>query len=42
MYGNHMSDWWGVMTITPVLLIVILGLAVYIAVRLGIRDGKRD
>jgi hypothetical protein len=42
MYGNHMGDWWAWMTITPVLLIVVLGLAVYIGVRLGVRDGKRD
>jgi hypothetical protein len=42
MYGNHMSGWWEWMTITPVLLIVILGLAVYVAARLGIRDGKLD
>jgi hypothetical protein len=42
MYGNHMGGWWEWMAITPVLLIVVLGLAVYIAVRLGIRDAHSD
>lgn len=37
-----MGDWWAWMTIMPVLLIVILAFAVYVAVRLGIRDGKHD
>ena len=42
MDGNHMGDWWAWMPITPVLLIVILAFAVYVAIRLGIRDGKHD
>lgn len=42
MYGNHMGDWWAWMTMMPVLVIAILGLTIYLAVRLGIRDGKRD
>jgi hypothetical protein len=42
IYGNHMNGWWAWMTIAPVLLILILALVVYVAVRLGVRDGKRD
>ena len=42
MYGNHMGDWWARMTIMPVLLIMVFAFAVYLAVRLGIRDGKHD
>jgi hypothetical protein len=36
------GSWWGWMAIMRVLLIAILALAVYLAVRLGIRDGKQD
>lgn len=42
MYGNHMGDWWAWMTLVPVVLIALLALAIYLAVRQGIRDGKRD
>lgn len=37
-----MSGWWAWMTITPVLLIVIFAFVVYVAVRLGVHEGKRD
>jgi hypothetical protein len=42
MYWDHMDGWWVWMTVWPLVWIVLLGFAVYIAVRLGIRDSKRD
>ena len=43
MYGDHMDGgWWAWMAIMPVLLVVVVAFAVYLAVRLGIRDGHRD
>jgi uncharacterized membrane protein len=42
MYGDHMDGWWAWMAIMPVLLIAVLALAIYLAVRLGVRDGRRD
>ena len=43
MYGDHMDGgWWAWMAIMPVLVIVVVAFAVYLAVRLGIRDGHRD
>jgi len=42
MYTDHMNGWWAWMAIWPLVWIVLIGLAVYIAVRLGIRDSKRD
>jgi hypothetical protein len=37
-----MNGWWAWMAIMPVFLIAVGALAVYLAVRLGIRDGHRD
>jgi hypothetical protein len=37
-----MDGWWAWMTIMPVLLIALVALGVYLAVRLGIRDGHRN
>ena len=42
MYGDHMDGWWAWMAIMPVLLIAVLALAIYLAVRLGVRDGRHD
>ena len=40
---GHMDGWaWEWMALVPVLLTAILALGIYVAVRLGIRDGKRD
>lgn len=36
------GGWWALMAIMPLVLIAFVALAVYLAVRLGIRDGKRD
>lgn len=41
MYGDHMNGWWPWMAIMPVLVIAVLALAIYFAVRLGVRDGRR-
>jgi uncharacterized membrane protein len=41
MYGDHMNGWWAWMAIMPVLVIAVLALAIYFAVRLGVRDGRR-
>lgn len=37
-----MDGWWAWMAVMPVLVIAFFALAVYLAVRLGVRDGKRD
>jgi hypothetical protein len=37
-----MDGWWASMMIMPLLLIAVVAPAVYLAVRLGIRDGHRD
>lgn len=42
MYVDHMDGWWAWMILAPVLWIALLAVALYLAVRLGIRDGRRD
>ena len=41
MYEHHMDGWWAWTWLMPVVVIATLAAAVYLAVRLGVRDGKR-
>ncbi|MCS7007696.1 MAG: hypothetical protein NZL88_09110 [Gaiellaceae bacterium] len=42
MYWDHMDGWWAWMVFWPLVWMGSFAVVIYVAVRLGVRDGKRD